>query len=145
MKPETDPITDDEHLLRLVWHDRFTAKLPVISPGTFEPRTGGLHPDTDGLSMFREACLASPTDALAVIPEEKRSRYGIVRIPVARLAKLGLTVRPSRIETVPGHVVIPELNSVDYADKSKKSIFKATQLRLAEIASENIVHQPETG
>ena len=58
MKAETDPITADEWLLRLVWEDRFTAKVPIISPRTFEPRTGK-HPDADGLSLFREACVAS--------------------------------------------------------------------------------------
>jgi hypothetical protein len=104
MKPETDPITDDEYLLRLVWHDRFTAKVPVISPTAFEPRVKGDHPDTDGLSMFREACLTAPSDALAVIAEDKRARNGIVRIPVVRLTELGLTVRPSPIDAVPGQV-----------------------------------------
>jgi hypothetical protein len=145
MKPETDPITDDEYLLRLVWHDRFTAKVPVISPTAFEPRVKGDHPDTDGLSMFREACLTAPSDALAVIAEDKRARNGIVRIPVVRLTELGLTVRPSPIDAVPGHVVIAELNSVAFGDKSNKEFFTRTQLRLAEIASENIVHQPGTG
>jgi hypothetical protein len=64
---------------------------------------------------------------------------------VARLAELGLTVIPKPIETLPGHVVIPELNSVASADKSNREFFTRTQLRLAEIASENIVHQPGTG
>ena len=95
-----------------------------------------------GLSLFREACLPSPTDALAVIAEDKRARYGIVRIPVARLAALNLTVAPSPIDAVPGHVVIPEMNSTAYLDKANKAFFTATQLQLAQIASDNIAHQP---
>lgn len=141
MKAETDPITADEWLLRLVWEDRFTQKVPVISPRTFEPRTGK-HPDTDGLSLFREACVANPTDVLVVIGEDKRARYGIVRLPVTALGGLGLTVSASPIDTVAGHVVIPELNSTAFQDKANTPFFVATQLALAKIASENIVHQP---
>ncbi|MEO2088251.1 MAG: hypothetical protein ABGY75_01975 [Gemmataceae bacterium] len=141
MKAETDPITADEHLLRLVWEDRFTAKVPVISPRAFEPRIGK-HPDTDGLSLFRESCLADPTDALEVIAEDKRLRYGIVRIPVSALAELVLTVIQKPRSDVPGHVVIPEMNSVALLNKANKSFFVDTQLRLAGIASENIVRHP---
>lgn len=141
MKAETDPITADEQLLRLVWEDRFTVKVPVISPRAFEPRVGK-HPDTDGLSLFRESCLADPADALEVIAEDKRPRYGIVRIPASALAELVLTVIPQPRSDVPGHVVIPEMNSTDFQNKGKKSFFVVTQLRLAEIASENIVRYP---
>lgn len=141
MKAETDPITPDEWLLRLVWEDRFTAKVPVISPRTFEPRTGK-HPDADGLSLFREACVTNPADVLTVIAEEKRARYGIVRVPVAALGGLGLSVSASPIDTVAGHVVIPELNSTAFQNAAHKAFFVATQLALAKIASDNIVHRP---
>jgi hypothetical protein len=141
MKAETDPITPDEWLLRLVWEDRFTAKVPVISPRTFEPRTGK-HPDADGLSLFREACVANPADVLAVIAEDKRARYGIVRVPVAALGGLGLTVSASPIDTVAGHVVIPELNSTAFQNPASKAFFVATQLALATIASGNIALRP---
>jgi hypothetical protein len=141
MKSETDPITADEWLLRMVWEDRFTKKVPLISPRAFEPRTGK-HPDTDGLSLFREACVTNPTDVLAVIAEDKRAKYGIVRIPVAALGGLGLTVSTSRNDTVAGHVVIPELNSTAFQDKANTPFFVRTQLALAVIASANIVHTP---
>ena len=141
MKAETDPVTPGEWLLRLVWEDRFTAKVPIISPRTFEPRTGK-HPDADGLSLFREACVANPAEVLAVIAEDKRARYGIVRVPVAALGGLGLTVSASPIDTVAGHVVIPEVNSTTFQDKANTPFFVRTQLALATIASENIVRTP---
>jgi hypothetical protein len=141
MKPETDPITDDEWLIRLVWEDRFTARVPIISPRAFEPR-GGKYPDTDGVSLFRYACLNDPTDVLCVIGESKRSRYGIVRIRVNILAGLTLTVRASHIDEVPGHVVIPELNITAYNDNANKAFFTSTMLRLAEEASANILRRP---
>jgi hypothetical protein len=139
MKPETDPIADDEWLLRLVWEDRFVARQPPISPNAFEPR-GGKNPDTDGLSLFREACVDNPAEILAVVAENKRDRYGIVKIPVSMLAGLRLTVRPSPIPQVPGHVVLPELNITAY--QADRPAFTPIKAKLAATASENIVRRP---
>ena len=96
MKPETEPVAPDEWLIRLVWEDRVTDGVPVISPNAFEPRKN----ETDGISFFRRDCLNEPSDALFVIPEEKRSRYAIVLIPVSQLASLNLSVQPAKIDTV---------------------------------------------
>src|SRR5688500_7888188 len=119
MKPQTDPVAPEEWLIRLVWEDRFTARVPVISPNAFEPREGR-HPDTDGLSFYRRDCLNDPTDVLAAVAEDKRSRYGLVLLPVSLLSELGLTVRISPVPEVSGHVVVPELNLDAYkADKAR--------------------------
>jgi hypothetical protein len=140
MKPETDPIAADEWLLRLVIRDRFTARVPTISQNTFEPRVKGREPDTNGLSFFRRDCLNDPADALLAMPEEKRPHYGIVQVPVSMLAGLGLSVTNDPIPEVPGHVVIPELNSTDYATAPAR--FSTAKVRLAEVASENILLRP---
>ena len=79
---------------------------------------------------------------LAVIAEDKRARYGIVRVPVAALSGLGLTVVTSPSDTVAGHVVIPELNSTAFQDKANTPFFVRTQLALATIASEHIILSP---
>jgi hypothetical protein len=139
MKPETDPIGDEEWLLRLVWEDRFVARQPPISPNAFEPRDGR-SPDIDGVSLFREACVNDPTDILAVVAPDKQGRYGIVKVPVNMLAGLGLTVRPSKIPEVPGHVVLPELNITAY--KADEASFTPIKACLAKTASENIVRRP---
>ena len=70
MKSETDPITDDEWLMRRVRIERFRDdKTPFILPGAFEPRIKGREPDIDGISLYREECLANPEEILsAVIP-----------------------------------------------------------------------------
>ncbi len=136
MKAETDPITQDEWLIRLVWETKVKRQEPLIAAAAFEP----LKNDTDGLSLFRVACLNDPADALLAVAEDKRPRYGIVQIPVSLLTDLGLSVRPAPIEGVPGHVVVPEINIADYtADKSR---FTPIKLRLAEVASENIIRRP---
>lgn len=78
VKVETEPITADEWLIRLVWHDRFTSRTPIISPGAFDPRPN----ETGGISFFRRACLRDPAEALNVVATAKRPRYGLVQISV---------------------------------------------------------------
>jgi hypothetical protein len=136
MKAETDLITQDEWLIRLVWEDRVTTRVPIISPNSFEPRKN----ETDGISFYRRACLNDPADALTPFAEDKRPRYAIVQIPVSILATLGLSVHSAPIAAIPGHVVVPEINITAYmADKAR---FTPIKLRLAEVASENIIRRP---
>lgn len=137
MKAESDPVTDDEFVLRLIWGDYFKPDLPLpIQPRAFEPKPR----EADGISVFRATFLKSPSDALTVIDEEKRGRYSIARLTVHDLLALGLTVRPDPIGTVPGHAVIPELNIAAYL--SNKSAWKVVFKQLAERASRDIVHRP---
>jgi hypothetical protein len=145
MKAETDPITDDEWLLRRVRVEQFrTDKVPIISPNAFEPRgVKARDPDTDGISLYRAACLVDPSEILATIPPERRHECGIVRIAVSSLRSLRLSVVSKPNDRIKGHVVIPELNCADYvADKAR---FTPIKERLAVMASadENIVKQPE--
>jgi hypothetical protein len=146
MKPETDPIADDEWLLRRVRKELLSeTSTLIVSPNAFKPRVRGpkvREPDVEGISLYREACLSAPADILATVPNDKQHEYGIVRIPVSLLKSLNLTVQIRRDPRVRGHVVIPELNADDYeADKAR---FTPIYLRLAEVASEdaNIVHYP---
>lgn len=145
MKSEAEPITDDEWLLRRVNKDRFrTAQTPLISPGAFEPRVKGRDPDVDGISFYRASCLESAEAILTSLQPPKREETGIVRMQVSSLARLELSVQPKPIPTIPGHVVIPEMNSIDYP--TQKSEIGKQMLGLAEIASEdeNIVRWPNS-
>lgn len=144
MKAEDEPITDDEWLLRRVHRERFrTDSLPLISPGAFEPRCKGRDIDTDGISLFRSACLNDPSDILAEIAEEKRPSIGIVRISKAFLSMLGLNVVGRPVPAITGHVVIPELNADDY--KANKAKFIPFLKDIADEASkdENVIRWPE--
>lgn len=140
MKPETDPISPDEMLIRLVHRDRFRDRVPVISPSAFEPRVKGNKPDTDGISLFRNDCLAEPADALRALAADKQPLHGIVMVPYAVFTRLGLTVVAAPRADIPGHVVVPELKSEVYA--ADKSLFNRVKLSLAEAASSNIVRRP---
>ncbi len=139
MKDQSEPITEDEWLIRLVFHNRVTDRVPIISPRSFEPRDGR-NPDTDGISLYRKDCLSDPAEVLLVLAEEKRPLHALVMVPVYLMTSLGLRV-VSAPDVVPGHVVIPELNIADY--KQNKSKFTVPMLRLAEMASENIVRRPQ--
>jgi hypothetical protein len=143
MKTETDAITDDEWLFRRVRIERFqTDRVPIISPNAFEPRVTGRDPDKEGISLYRAECLDSPLDVLATIDPEGRNKNGIVRVSVSFLKSLGLSVQIAPDPQIKGHVVIPELNSIDYA--GNKASFTSIKLSLATEASkeENIVTRP---
>lgn len=143
MKDESEDIADDEWLLRRVRIERFRLdNVPIISPNAFEPRVKGKDPDTEGISFYRAACLADPIHILATVAAERQGEYGIVRLQVSSLKSLGLTVKRDPADGIKGHVVIPELNAVDYA--SNKARFTPIKLQLAEEASkdENIIKRP---
>jgi hypothetical protein len=83
LKNEDEPIQPDECVVRLIWQDYFQPELALpIQPGAFEPRKN----ETDGISVFRLACLKDARDALAVIAEEKREKYAIAVLSVAEIS-----------------------------------------------------------
>lgn len=139
MKPEDAPVSADEYVLRLIHPIYYKADLTLpIQPEAFRPLDVG----EAGLSVFRAECLHEPLDALAAIAEGKRSLYYIARLAIADLRTLGLSVQPDNILTVPGHAIIPELNTVAY--HQNKVFWKQVQRQLAEMASRNVVHRPQT-
>ena len=145
MKSESDAITDDEWLLRRVHRDRFRiGKMPFISPGAFEPRLPEKcrDPDIDGISLYRESCLANPEACLLPVAAEKRSEWGIVRILAAEIRRLGMSVNAAHDEQIPGHVVIPELSATAFVvdrDGCKKRMHDMAVAASAEI---NVVSKP---
>lgn len=134
MKAEDEPVSADESVVRLVWHEFLRPGQPVpILPVAFKPRAN----EFDGISVFRAACLGDPAGALAAVLPEKRGGYAVAVIPLAELASLGLTIRPSKIDRVPGHAVIPELNIV--AVDADRTRWKAVQIALAQLAAKRLI------
>ncbi len=141
MKAQSDPITPDEWLLRIIWHDKFVStRTPIISPRAFEPRgPKAKKPDDEGISLFRLACLPEPSDVLVNIAADKRPANGIAGLTVADLTTLGFTVGRKDHEpevgqsAILGHVVVPELTWALYA--ANPSAFTPRLLALAMLAS----------
>lgn len=137
MKSEDEPVGPDEFVLRLIWRDFLKlGNVPKISPRAFRPRPN----ETDGISVFREACVSRPEDILIVIDPQKRDKYGIVRIPVAGIQAMGLSLVSAKIETAPGHVVIPELNIVAFDADSVN--LESKMEALAALAGANLIRRP---
>jgi hypothetical protein len=132
MKSEDEPITPDEFVIRLIWHEFLRlGETVAVQAVAFKPRDN----ESDGISVFRLACLSDPTDALQAISTDKRGKYALALLKVEDLKKLSLSVVPAKIDSVPGHAVIPELNC--HAVKQNRAFWKSTQLDLAALASQN--------
>lgn len=134
MKDENSPVSPDEVVVRLIWTDFYKpgAATPVRDRA-FLPR-----PNEDtGISVFRLACLTDAKDALAAIAPDKQGKYALSLIAVAELAAIGLTVQPAKIDTVPGHAVIPELNNSLAATDAKTCL--EIQKKLAALAAKNLI------
>jgi hypothetical protein len=137
VKPETEPVTPDESVLRLIWHQFLRPALEYpVKPVAFRHRPD----EAGGISVFRLACLTAPTDALLAMAPEKRGGYAIAAVPVTELTAVGVTVRPDPIAAVPGHALLPELNPT--TAKADPAQWKEIELRLATCAGQNILHWP---
>ena len=131
-KRESDPISEDELLVRRVRGERFRSeKVPFVSPSAFEPRTSGDFPDVDGISLYRLDCLESVLDALRTISDDmKRQQTGVVSIQVLEvrsIRSMQLTVAESyedelKPDRIAGHVVIPVENQM-----GQTSLFRLRQ------------------
>jgi hypothetical protein len=146
-KVETEPITDDEWLYRRIHKDRFrNNRTPFVSPSAFEPRTKGNAMDHDGISFYRADCLNHPADILAMITDpEKRPANGIVKVSVAEVKEMGLTVTSTPQADIRGHVSILELSAANYLDECFRAKCKIWMHKLAELTSpeDRIVVKPE--
>ena len=132
MSDESDPVTTDEHVLRQIHTTRYDPSLPVpVRRDAFEPNKL----DTTGISVFRERFT---TAANLANYGRQPGRYYIARLSVRDLWGLGLTVIPAPVKGgIPGHAVIPELNSSTAKKRSKE-----LQRDLAKLASRDIVCEP---
>lgn len=138
MKGEDEPVTPDEFVVRCIWTFNYKPALaqPIIREA-FEPRKD----EFDGISVYRLACLTIAEDALEAFVADKRDRYALALLPVSEIENLGLSVVPAKIDVVPGHAVLPELNiTMCLADRA---ICRAIQKQLAMIANRNIVRAPK--
>ncbi len=73
----------------------------------------------------------------------KPGEYYVVRLSVGSLRRLGLTVIADEQEEGPaGHALILEL-SLDACQREKTRL-RELQVRLAELATQDIVHSPKT-
>jgi hypothetical protein len=135
---EEGPVDPGESILRRILRnsDSYDPSLPLpVSAFAFRPN----QQDTDGISLFRE--LLSSADRVAASARKPASSYVVARLKAADMFSLGLSLRPTPGD-LPGHVVIPEINSGAYQDKTDKTkrrrIVEWNQ-ELAKLASKDII------
>jgi hypothetical protein len=135
VKDQREPVSPDEFVLRAIPNNKecYRADLPVrILRSAFQ----AYRQDTTGLSVFRESCFPNPAAAPLILANvlPGHGNYHIVRLSVAALQQLGLTVMPDpQQDPPPGHALIPELGYIQYEKNRPKA--KEVQLELAKLAS----------
>jgi hypothetical protein len=135
MSQEAARVSDEEFVLRRIHRNQVDAgPPPVVGFTGFRPTPE----DTTGLSVYREQLISAAEVAAG---GRKPGEYYVVRLTVRALRDLGLTVVADEPTGAPaGHALVPEL-SLD-ACRRDKARLREVQVRLAELASQNIVHFP---
>jgi len=134
VKDEAEPVSPDERVVRLIWREFLRpGEIVPIQPVAFKPRAN----EPEGISVFRLECMKDPTEALAVMVPAKRGGYAIAVLAVAELLALGLSVKPAKIDEVPGHALIPELSIA--AVQATDANWKAVRIALAQLGSKNLI------
>lgn len=108
-------------------------KKPPVGKGAFIPNAN----DTDGLSFFLEC----ETSAYKLIAAAKPGRdYQVARFKISEILGMGLTINLSQgPDDMPGHMIVPEINAIDYQQKATKSALTVHCLELARMANDRIV------
>lgn len=137
MSEDRDQVEDAESVLRRIHKIYYnTGAVTPVQPEAFRPTER----DVDGLSVFRER-FVSAAHVLADVAEGKRASYFIARLAVRDLRALNFTVVPAPRMDLAGHAVIAELNWTSY--QKDKPRLKELQAKLAQLASQGIVHRPD--
>ena len=132
------PVEPAEFLLR-----RFASAPDQFDHAGKFPRIGALLPtknDADGLSLFREGDqFVTPARLLELALNPRVRQYGgVLAILALRFRELGLSIVPRPTE-IPGHVVIPEMNRVDYdAAREHKNRIHEWADRLVRAAKDDV-------
>ena len=133
MKDQYSPVSDDEFLLRRVPanFDYINHNLSVpVQRVAFEPHKKR---DIDGLSVYRELFVFAKDVAAA---GRSPAGYYVVRLRAQDYRNLDLSLRPSpRLDDLPGHTLVPELNAASMSNRADKEKSKALQRELAKLAT----------
>lgn len=135
MTDESDPIGDDENVLRRILNREkyidLTLRIPVIRLA-FRPTKD----DATGISVYR-SLFACPREVAKA--GTNSAGYWVAELPIAAIRDLQLTVMPDPLpEGLKGHALIPEIRT------STNEETTAQQQELAQLASLRLVYDPDT-
>lgn len=138
MKTQSDPVTEDEFVLR-----RIPVRTQYVDEALPQPvQRLAFAPDSErdkkGLSVFR-ALFTTATDLSA--RGKSPAGYLVVSLAVRDLIELGMSVvADPQEDQLPGHALIPDLGYDAKVSDPTRS--KELQDRLAELASKRIILRP---
>ena len=128
MSPAETPVANTELLLRRVpsHPGYFTFPDGPLLPSAFLPSER----DKDGISLFRQSdgnpgCPFFTPDSLLEISTSNKVRLygGVVAIAAEAIREISpLTIALAPAEGLPGHVIIPEINYLEYKGEGKRRI-----------------------
>jgi hypothetical protein len=113
-------------------------KDPPVATGAFRPNEG----DTDGISLYLERLLSIRELILDTVNRTGKpaERWAVIRLRAQNVYAIGLSiVATSDKEDLPGHVIIPQINHIDYIGKSGKRRIKEWIETLVNVGSKNVV------
>lgn len=129
MIDERDPVDDAETVLRRVpmrfFNDALSMPIARESFRPVEPNPAKGTPGDDGISVFREACGATPQMVIEAIQDKtKRDSFIVSRLEAKDLRRLGLTILPKPDSNgPPGHAIIPELSWQAYSKVARSWVW----------------------
>jgi hypothetical protein len=129
-------VADDQWVLRKIVKGPgyYSAeKCPPIELGAFRPNKR----DLDGLSFYLESEMAIEALIKTAAPRPA-SELVVIRLLAKDIYDLGLTLKKTvDSNDLPGHLVIPEINIIDY-EGSRKRIIKSLIERLVNLALDHV-------
>ncbi len=131
------PLDPDDILLRRIPEVQGFCDLrksPPIDSGAFRPSPQ----DTDGLSFYLER----ETSAQNLVDDAERPDRGylVARLRAGDIYDLGLSLVPSQLAgDLPGHYLLPKINTAVYADKRFYKDLKPYCEKLARLANQDYV------
>lgn len=144
---QCDPISPDEYLLRRVPFDENNKPIDPelaqpVSRLAFRPSSK----DVDGISLFREKFVTPEQIANLHRENSKGKECYVVRVKAKDLfdPSVGVKVIPNKIDALPGHALIPEINIGYKLNKEAKRSCVDLQIAIAsKLKLVDIVHWPE--
>ena len=138
---ESDPVGDDEFLLRAIPNSVNYIKQSMqawrIDPYAFRPNKNR---DPDGMSFFREDFVSRRKVSKACRhPDGAR----VARLRAKDVRALDVTIKPDpRDDELPGHVIIPEMNFAASKDQARRRKIQDLEQKLAALAGEQSLYRP---
>ncbi len=144
-KDSKAPVSTDEEVLRRIPRVYYNSSFSTpVQVNAFRPTDQ----DIDGISVFRQACGATP-EAL-VASGRSASGYVVAILKVQEILDIKVDgIRPTVVatpksdDTVPGHASIPELSI--QLKTSNKAVCLKLQQQLAFLACKSVIEVPPPG